>query len=96
MSDEIKNVESAADDSQEYVIFTVTAQDGTEVEMAVVEEFDFDGKHYAAASRVVGDEISDDGVYIYRTKITGDDFTVEKITDAKEYDAVVKAFTEME
>lgn len=95
MSDE-KIVNAIDDDAQEYVIFTVTAHDGSEVEMAVVDEFDYDGKHYAAASRVVGDEISDDGVYIYRTKLTEDDFTVEKITDAKEYDAVVKAYTEME
>ena len=61
MSDE-KIVNAIDDDAQEYVIFTVTAQDGSEVEMAVVDEFDYDGKHYAAASRVVGDEISDDGV----------------------------------
>ena len=96
MSEEIKNIENADNDSEEYVVFTVTAQDGSEVEMAVVDEFDFDGKHYLAASRVVGDEISEDGVFLYRAKISGDDFTAEKITDEKEYDAVVKAYTEME
>lgn len=94
MSDE--KIIEGGDDSQEYVIFTVTAQDGTEVEMAVVDEFDYDGKHYAVASQVIGDEISEDGVYIYRTKLTGDDFTVEKITDAKEYETIAKAYTEME
>lgn len=101
MSEEQKIVDTNAienniEDTAEYVVFTVTAQDGSEVEMAVVDEFDFDGKHYVVASQVVGDEISDDGVYIYKAKMSGDDFTVEKITDAKEYDAVVKAYTEIE
>ena len=34
---------------EEYVTFYVTAKDGSEVEMAVVDEFDFEKKHYVAA-----------------------------------------------
>jgi len=45
-------------DYQEYITFHVTAKDGTDVEMAVVDEFDFEDKHY-----VVGAVIQDDTVF---------------------------------
>ncbi len=83
-------------EEKEFVVFEVTAKDGTTVTMAVVDEFDFENKHYIAASRVVDDTVSDEGVYIYRAKITDDDFVAEKIMNAIEYEKVVTAYTEME
>ena len=79
-----------------YVTFTVTASDGTEVEMAIVDEFDFENKHYIVSARVVDDVISDEGQYIYRAKMNGDDFVPEKITNQVDYERIVKAYVEME
>ena len=80
----------------EYVTFTVTARDGSEVEMAVVDEFDFEGKHYVVGAVVRDDTILDDGRYIYLSKIEKDGFTVEKITREFEYKRVAEAYMEME
>lgn len=83
------------DEFKEYVTFTVTSAGGEEVEMAVLEEFEFERKTYAAAAKIEGDSINEDGVYIYRTIIGEEDFNVEKIEDKEEYEKVVKAYMEM-
>ena len=81
---------------QEYVTFHITASDGSDVEMAVVDEFDFENKHYVVGAVVKDDEIDDSGRYIYRAVGEGDDFTVKKITREFEYNRVVEAYMEME
>lgn len=83
-------------DMKEYITFTITTSDGKEVEMAVVDEFEFEKKNYVAAALVEGDTINEDGVYIYRVKVSDDDFAVEKITNKVDYERVVKAYMEME
>lgn len=83
-------------EDNEYVVFTVTASDGSDVQMAVVDEFDFENRHYIVSARVEGDTIIEDGNYIYRARITGDDFVAEKITNSVDYERVVKAYMEME
>lgn len=80
----------------EYVTFHVTAKDGSDVEMAVVDEFDFENKHYVVGAVVKDDEIVDEGRYIYRSVVTGDDFTVEKITREFEYKRIAEAYMSME
>jgi len=95
MSEEIKN-EIMEDEFSEYVTFTITGQDGKEVEMAVMDEFEVDHKTYVAAAVIEGDTINEDGLYIYRVKVTGEDFEVEKIADKSEYEAVAEAYMEME
>lgn len=80
----------------EYVTFHVTAKDGSDVEMAVVDEFEFDHKQYVVGAVVEGDTILEDGLYIYRSIINGDDFTVEKIEKEDEYRKVAEAYMEME
>ena len=83
-------------DECEYVTFHVTAKDGSDVEMAVVDEFDFENKHYVVGAVVKDDEIDDTGRYIYRAVIDGDDFTVQKITREFEYNRVAEAYMSME
>lgn len=80
---------------QEYVTFTVTTKEGTEVEMAVVDEFDFKNKHYVVGALIEGDTINEDGMYIYKSVIKGDDFTVEKITSEVEYKQVAEAYLKL-
>ena len=44
---------------EEYVTFHITARDGSDVEMAVVDEFDFEKKHYVVGA-VVKDDVIDE------------------------------------
>ena len=39
-------MEMMENEFQEYVTFHITARDGSDVELAVVDEFDFEDKHY--------------------------------------------------
>jgi len=80
----------------EYVTFHVTAKDGADVEMAVMDEFEYDHKQYVVGAVVEGDTILEDGLYIYRSIINGDDFTVEKIGKEDEYKKVAEAYMEMD
>lgn len=81
---------------QEYVTFSVTTKDGTEVEMAVVDEFDFENRHYVVAALIQDDTIVEDGTYIYEAVISGDDFIVKKIEKAFDYNRITQAYLHME
>ena len=83
-------------DFNEYITFHVTSKDGAEVEMAVVDEFDFENKHYVVGALVEDDTINEEGLYIYRSIIEGDDFKVEKIAREFDYKRIAKAYMEME
>lgn len=81
--------------TQEYITFEITAKDGTVLEMAVVDEFEFDKKHYVAAAVIVDDAINEDELYIYRSVISEDDFSVEPIMDLNEYQKIADAYLKM-
>ena len=82
----------------EYVTFTVTTKTGDMVEMAVVDEFDFENKHYVVGALVKDDEIIDEGRYIYKCvmKEGDEEFKVEKITRECEYTRIAEAYMSME
>ena len=81
---------------EDYATFTVMTSQGEEVELAILDEFDFEKKTYVAAARVVGDEIDEEGVFLYRYKDTKDGFITEKITDRQEYARVAQAYAELQ
>lgn len=93
---EEREEETMENEFSEYATFTVTAKDGTEVEMAVVDEFEFEGKHYVVGAVIKDDTIQDDAQYIYRSVMTEDGFTVEKIKKEFDYKRIAKAYMEME
>ena len=82
------------DDFEEYVVFKTTARDGSEIEMAVVDEFEFENKNYVAAALVEGDAINEDGLYIFRAKVENDEFKAEKIHSAVDYKRICDAYSE--
>ena len=84
------------EDFKAYATFIVTNKEGEEVELAVVDEFDFEHKHYVVGALIEGDTINEDGLFIYKAKITEDDFTVEKITNKLDYEKISKAYMEMD
>lgn len=77
---------------EEFVTFHVTASDGSDVEMAVVDEFDFEGDHYVVGAVVKDDTIDEEGRYIYKSVIKGDTFTVEKIKREFDYKRIAEAY----
>jgi len=80
----------------EYITFTITTKDGSEVEMAVMDEFDFEGEHYVVGAVIKDDTIIDDGRYIYRSIIEGDSFSVEKIKREFDYKRIAEAYMAIE
>lgn len=80
---------------EEYITFMITSSTGEEIEMAVVDEFQFENRDYVAASRVVDDTIDQEGIFIYRVK-PGDEFAVEKINNKIDYEKVARAYMDME
>ncbi len=80
----------------EYITFTVTDKNGAEIEMALVDEFDFEDEHYVVGAVVKDDTILDDGHYIYRSIIEKDGFIVEKIRKEFDYKRIAEAYMEME
>jgi len=82
----------------EYVTFQVKTKDGSEVEMAVVDEFDFENKHYVVGALIKDDEIIDEGRYIYKLvmKEGDEEFKVEKIAREFEYNRIAEAYMNME
>ena len=85
-----------SEEFREYVTFSVTAQDGSTVEMAVMDEFDFEDEHYVVGAVINDDTISEDGLYIYKSIVNGDDFTVEKIKREFDYKRIAQAYMEMD
>ena len=85
-----------SEEFNEYVTFTITTRDGSEVELAVVEEFEYDHKTYVAGAIIEGDTINEDGVYLYRANIVDGELKVEQIDNKNEYEAVAEAFSRMD
>ena len=82
-------------EEKEYVIFNITTKSGENVEMAVVDEFEFEGNNYVAAGRVTEDTVDEENVFIYKVKSLDDDFEVEELRNKFEYEKVGRAYLEM-
>ncbi|MCR4695540.1 MAG: DUF1292 domain-containing protein [Pseudobutyrivibrio sp.] len=80
---------------REYITFVVPTKDGDEVEMAVIDQFEFENKSYVAAALVDGDTVNTEGCFIYRVRVTEDDFKVEKIHSQVDYNRVAAAYMDM-
>ena len=88
MTNELNN---QSGEFEEYTTFILEMSDKKKHEFAIVEEFDFEEKHYVLVSEVKGDEITE-GVYLFRGESQGEDFIVEEIEDKEEYARAVKAY----
>lgn len=75
------------DDFQVYDTVMITVSDGTEKEFAIMEEFDFEEKHYIVVSPVENNEIKE-GLYIYRAIVSGEELEVSRIEDVAEFEKV--------
>lgn len=75
------------DDFQVYDTVIITVSDGSEKEFAIMEEFDFEGKHYIVVSPVKNNEVQE-GLYIYGAIVSGEELEVSRIEDVEEFERV--------
>ena len=79
----------------EYDVFNDTTSDGKEIELAIVDRFEFEGKTYAISALVEGDEISEEGLFVYRIDGSGENAEISKIDDPDEYSRVADAYAQI-
>ena len=83
------------DDMVEYDTFTYELN-GKTMEWAITEEFEFEGKTYIVCAEVVGDSLSDEGLYLFEGISEGEEITVRNIDSEEEYNRVVDAYCALE
>lgn len=71
--------------------FTLTMDDDTEQEFAIMDEFELEGKSYYVVSEVNGDEISPD-FFVFGYHMEGDDLYIDNIDDDEEYEKISAAY----
>lgn len=89
------SVENNNEEYDDYETFFTTTSKGDEVEMAIVDRFEVDGKHYVAAALIEDDTINMDGLYVYRSKMIHGELEISKIEDPKEYETVTEFYSKM-
>ncbi len=82
------------DDFQVYDTVMITISDGSEKEFAIIEEFDFEGKHYIVVSPVEDNQVQE-GLYIYEAAISGEELEVSRIEDVEEFEKVSAYYENM-
>lgn len=75
----------------EYDTFTYELN-GKTMEWAIVEEFEFEGKTYIVCQEVVGETLSDEGLYLFEGVSEGEEITVKNIDSEDEYNRVVDEY----
>ncbi len=85
-----------SEEYMDYEVFDDVTKDGEEIELAIVDRFVFEEKNYVVAALVEGDEISEEGLFVYRSTRVGDDIIIKKIEDMDEYSRVADYYAGLE
>lgn len=75
----------------EYDTFTYELN-GKEMEWAIIEEFEFEEKPYIVCQEVIGDSLSDEGLYLFEGVMEGEEITVRNIDSEEEYNRAVDEY----
>ena len=84
------------DEVREYTTFVTTNKAGDEIELAVVDEFEYEHKNYVVGALIEEDTIKEEGLFIFKVKEAGEEIKVDKITNPDEYQKIAQAYMEME
>ena len=84
------------EEMREYATFTTTNKEGNEIEMAVIDEFEFEHKNYVVGALIEEDTVKEDGLFIFKVKEAKEEIVVEKISSQTEYQKIAEAYMEME
>lgn len=80
---------------KEYETFEMELN-GKQMEFAIEEEFEVEGRKYVLAAKIEGDTVLDDGCYIFSSVEKEGEVLIEKITDKNEYAKVTEAYIKMQ
>jgi len=84
------------DEMVEYDTFTYDLN-GKIMEWAITDNFEFEGKKYIVCAEVIGDALSDEGLYLFESvSEDGEEITVKNIDSEEEYERVVDAYCALE
>ena len=90
--------EAAPVETEEYETFSVELN-GITRDWAIIEEFKYTykdvEKNYLICGEIVGDDISDAGLYIFEGKSVGDELEVKNVDTEEEYIAVAEAYCKL-
>ncbi len=96
MAEEILKSEELTEEREEFETFSVDLN-GVTREWAIIEEFKYTykdvEKNYLICGEVIGDDISDTGLYIFEGRSEGDELEVKNVDTEEEYIAVAEAYT---
>ena len=81
---------------KEYVTFTTTNKEGNEIELAVVDEFEYEHKPYVVGALIENDVVNEEGLFIFKLKSAEEEIVVEKISNLDEYQKIAQAYMDME
>ena len=84
------------EEMREYATFTTTNKEGNEIEMAVIDEFEFEHKNYVVGALIEEDTVKEDGLFIFKVKEAKEEIIVEKISSQTDYQKIAEAYMEME
>ena len=84
------------DEVREYTTFVTTNKEGKEIEMAVIDEFEYEHKPYVVGALIEEDTVKEDGLFIFKLKSAEDEIVVEKIINPDEYQKIAQAYVDMD
>ena len=84
------------DEVREYVTFTTTNREGKEIELAVVDEFEYEHKPSVVGALIEGDMVNENALFIFQLKSAGEEIVVGKIINSEDYQKIAQAYMEME
>ena len=86
--------EEILDDKIEFEVETIMLplEDGTDLECAILDEFEFNGNKYMAMAPIEEGDTLGEETYLYRFKEIGDEIEFEYIEDDAELNAVGEAY----
>ena len=90
------------EEMDEFDTVTLEMEDGSEVEFAILDEFDMDTEKFVLLSEIEGDSISSDPERMLFMKAIADESCEEDevilnvIEDPEQYNAVVEFYTELD
>ena len=97
MAEEVETKETA-EETEEYETFSVELN-GITRDWAIIEEYKFTykgvEKNYLICGEIVGDDISDAGLYIFEGKSVGEELEVKNVDTEEEYIAVAEAYCKL-
>ena len=98
MAEEILKTEELAEEREEFETFSVELN-GVTREWAIIEEYKYTykdvEKNYLICGEVIGEDISDTGLYIFEGKSEGEELEVKNVDTEEEYIAVAEAYCKM-